>query len=408
MSAEPQRARSAKAPSARYERQRARIIDAAVSLVNEKGVSGMTLQEVAQAIDLTTTSVTYYYRYKEQLAAAVFQDTLDRLLAMITEASRQATPRARVACYVELFFDQFALALSGKARPLAILSELRTLEEATRRPLIEHYQEVFRAVRRLFGDVVTEADKLRFSARAQMLNEGLFWAAMWLRRYPLRDLPNVRRRLFDILENGIAAPGMQWHFDVVDPDVGALVDVKRDFLCVASRLINDLGYKGASIDRIVGELNITKGSFYHHLEAKDDLIHACYREDYSRLARLQDIIDRAGGDVRCRLGRAVGSALALQFDGTHPLLRTTALQAMPTLVRQAALARFERNAFWLSGMLVDGMTEGNVRIIDPVIAGNIIISTINSAYDLRGWARRQTREQAIRIYGEVLLTGLFA
>ena len=48
--------------STRYERQRVRIVDAATALVNEKGVSGMTLQEVAQTLDLTTTSITYYYR----------------------------------------------------------------------------------------------------------------------------------------------------------------------------------------------------------------------------------------------------------------------------------------------------------------------------------------------------------
>ena len=393
--------------SARYERQRARIIDAAVLLVNEKGVGGMTLQEVARALDLTTTSVTYYYRYKEQLAAEVFEDTLVRLGSMIAAAAREATPQERVARYVEIFFDQFVEASRGRDRPLAILSEIRTLEEATRQHLIEHYQEVFRAVRGLFGDTCVERDKRLNSVRAQFLNEALFWAALWLRRYPLGDIKNVRRRTLDILAHGISASRASLECDVLDMDEADSIDPKQNFLRAASRLINDIGYKGASIDRIVSELKLTKGSFYHHLGAKDDLIQACYSEDYVRLTRLQAIVDRFEGNVIDRLTRAIFSVLAIQFEGRHPLLRTTALQAMPPAVRQVAIERYDRHALALSGMLVDGMVDGSVRTLDPVIAGNIIISTLNSAYDMRGWAKRQRREDAIRTYANILLRGLF-
>lgn len=393
--------------SARYERRRAAILDIAVGLINDKGVGAMTLQDVSQALDLTTTSVTYYYRYKEQLVAAVFEDTLHRLGEMVRASAAAATPRERVRRYVQLFFEQFEKALRGEDRPLAVLSELRTLDEGLRRQLIAAYQDVFRDVRRLFGDDDTPERKRLLSARAQLLNEALFWAAIWLRRYPMRDFPNVRRRLLNLLENGLAIPGSGWNLAVVDPDAGVPENAKRDFLRVASRLINDIGYKGASVDRIVRELKITKGSFYHHLEAKDDLILACYHYDWHRLARLQDAIDASGRPVASRLGSALASTLTLQFDGSHPMLRTNALNAMPTTVRQEPLKRFDRLALWLSGLLVDGMTEGSIRIVDPMIAANVIISTINSAYDLRGWAAKQSRLQAIETYAGLLTNGLF-
>jgi len=393
--------------SARYERQRTRIVDAAILLVNEKGVCGMTLQEVAQALDLTTTSVTYYYRFKEQLAAAVFEDTLTRLHQMVKEAAGAATPRARVAHYVEQYFDQFASGLRGETPPLAVLSELRTLEDSVRRPLLEKYQSIFRDARRFFGDVDTVDRKRLFTARAQMLNEALFWTIIWLPSYPLRDFHNVRRRMMDVFENGIASAYSSWDSSIVDPDFGAPDDAKRDFLRVVSRLINDIGYKGASVERIVSELRITRGSFYHHLDAKDDLILECYRHDYRRMTRIQEVIDAADKNAISRLAGSIMSVLALQFDGLHPLLRTTALHAMPIGIRQQAIDRFDRLARWISGVLVDGMSDGSVRIVDPMIAANIIISTINSAYDLRGWARRQTREDAIQTYTGVLMHGLF-
>lgn len=405
-SSQPKGEASAKSRSARYERQRTRIVDAAVSLVNEKGVFGMTLQQVAQALDLTTTSVTYYYRYKEQLAAAVFEDTIERLAEMVREAGTEATPFERVTRYVELYFAQFIRSVRGQERPLAVLSELRTLEDATKAQLIRRYQDVFRSLRGFFGNADTIERHRLFSARAQMLNEALFWSSMWLRHYPAGDLHNVRRRLLDILENGISAPQAKWELSIVEPDIGIPDDPKRDFLRVATRLINNIGYKGASIDRITSEIRVTKGSFYHHLEAKDDLILECYREDYLRLGRLQRRVEASGGTTVSRLASGIASALALQFNGVHPLLRTTALQAMPEAVRQGAIDRFDRIARWLCGILVDGMADGSIRIIDPLIAGNVIISTINSAYDLRGWAGKQDFEDAIAIYAGTILTGI--
>lgn len=384
-----------------------RIIGAAVGLLNDKGVGVMTLQEVAQGLGLTTTSVTYYYRYKEQLAAAVFEDTINRLGDMVAKAAEAPTPHARVARYVELYFDALALAMLGRERPMAFLSEIRTLEDEAKQALIAQYQGVFRSVRLLFGDVASPEEKRVGTARAQLLNEALFWASKWLQRYPLGDLANIRRRTINILERGIATPGRGMMFDIVNPDAPVASSPQHDFLQVASRLINDIGYKGASIDRIVTELKITKKSFYYHLDAKDDLILACYREDYQRLGRLPGLIDAKGRSVGDRLSIGIASAVSLQFDGTHPLLRITALQAMPETVRKVAIERFERSAIWLSGLLVDGMEDGSIRTVDPMIAANVIISAINSAYDLRSWARRQERDLAISTYVSSLLGGLF-
>lgn len=393
--------------SARYEKQRARIVDAAVSLVNDKGVDGMTLQEVAQALDLTTTSVTYYYRYKEQLAAAVFDDTMQRLADMVAEAAREPTPREGVRRYVALFLDQLALSLRGKDRPLAVLSELRTLEDSVRLPLLQRYQSIFQSLRRLFGEPDSFERKQIYSARAQFLNETLFWSALSLRRFPMGNPAAVRRRMLDVLENGIAAPQASWQLRRIAADADDPDDPKQEFLRVASRLINDIGYKGASVDRIARELKLTKGSFYHHLEAKDDLILDCFRHDYRRLAELSRRIGN-GGSVADRVASGYAAALDLQFDGVHPLLRSTALQAMPKAVRQVAAERFERSAFWLSGVLVDGMAEGSIRILDPMAAANVIIATANSAYDMRSWARKQPREEALNIYLRILMRGLFA
>ncbi len=397
--------------SARFRRQRERILDAATILLNRSGVRGMTFVEVAQALDLTTTSVTYYFRYKEQLAAAVFEDSLARLDAMVAEAARAPTPEARVDRYVRLHFDRHAAFLRGQARPLAILSEIRTLDEAVRAPLLAHYQHVFRGVRGFFGATGDPARKRLLTARAQMLNEALFWAVMWLGQYAIGDFDRVRARMVDILRHGIAAPGARWDPPIVDPDGGGGDDAgpagRTAFLRIATRLINDIGYRGASIERIAAELNVTKGSFYHHVDAKDDLVLECFRDSYRRVLRIHQIAEDRGLTGWSQLAAGVASSLQVQFDGAYPLLRSTALQAMPRPVRERAIELAHRTALRLSGLMVEGMAEGSIRAVDPLIASQIVMSTINSAYDIRGWAGRQPRAEAIRTYASALATGIF-
>jgi hypothetical protein len=50
-----------------------------------------------------------------------------------------------------------------------------------------------------------------------------------------------------------------------------------------------------------------------------------------------------------------------------------------------------------------------VRPVDPLIAGQVIMSTVNSAYDARHWAQRfADRDEAIRTYLSILSEGMLA
>ena len=60
-------------------------------------------------------------------------------------------------------------------------------------------------------------------------------------------------------------------------------------------------------------------------------------------------------------------------------------------------------------MLIDGIADGSVRAIDPLVAGQVIMSTINSAYEARHWAARFERpDQAIQTYLSVMSEGMLA
>ncbi|KAK0332393.1 hypothetical protein LTR94_025071 [Friedmanniomyces endolithicus] len=398
---------TASSATLRFEHRKQRIVDAATTLLNQKGMQGMTLADVASALNLATTSITYYFRRKDLLVVAVFEDTLARLATMAKEAGQRSTPRERVARYLELHSDAFADALRGEGRPIANLSELRSLGEDARARLIEHYRAILRVVRNFFGTPANDARKRLFTARAHILNEALFWQAVWLGQYAIGDFPNVRRRFFEILDGGIAVPGVPWDGCIVEPNPVTQPGEQESFLRAATLLINDIGYRGASVKRIMGGLNRTKGSFYHHLDSKENLIVACWQISNRRMADLHTKAYRAHVSPWKRVSSIVTSALALQFGNDFPLLRVTACQAMPAHVRDLVLQQAQRIVLGMMGALVEGIQEGSVRAIDPLVASHLIVSAINAASELRVAPDRQSIGDAITTYETVLGSGIF-
>lgn len=393
----------------KFEQKREEILAAATDFMNSQGAKGTTLLEVARAVDLNTTSITYYFRRKELLAAAVFERSMERLHAMIREAAAEPDPRARVRRFIDMAVALRADVIRGKGRPLASLSDLRTLEDSLRLPLERQYQDLFRDARGFFDGLSVPVGKDVLTARTHMLLETVFWLPIWISQYPLDEFPRVSRRLFDILDRGVARADARWTpvlLKAATPDEEAEGGAEN-FLRVATRLINEIGYRGASVLRIVEELKVTKGSFYHHLDAKDDLVLESFRRSYRRIAQIQGLARAQGGDEWQRLSSVIASLLDIQFDAHWPLTRTSALQALPLNLRGEVVERSNRTALRFASNLIEGAAEGSVGLVDPMIASQTIIATLNSAFDLRKWASRLDRSDAIGIYASTVLGGLF-
>lgn len=57
-------------------------------------------------------------------------------------------------------------------------------------------------------------------------------------------------------------------------------------------------------------------------------------------------------------------------------------------------------------MISDGVAEGTIRAVDPVIAAQMLHATLNASAELRFLPRRIEREEARELYARPLLTGL--
>lgn len=394
---------------ARYHAKREAILAAAALAINEQSAKGLTLADVGRRVGLTTTSVTYYFKKKEDLAAACFSRTLDKLLEILDQALEEPTPQLRVRRYLSLHMARLARIQAGQEAPFAVLSDLRAMEDPLRGQLLAGWRTVFRRTRSLWGAPATRVHADLYGARAHLLLEKTFWLPVWLDRYDAYEFDRLEARMMQLLTHGVAAEGQSWA-----PELIPLVQIQDDetvnrdaFLRVATRLMNEVGYRGASVERISAELKVTKGSFYHHMDAKDDLITACYDRSFNIMTTAQRLSDTVAGNHWRRLSSVLASILDLQLANGEGLLRTTALTSVPAHEFALMLERSHRIAQSYAGMISDGVAEGSMRPVDPFIASQGLVALQNAAFDMRSWASTMPRERAVALYASSLAFGMF-
>ncbi|MBS0477818.1 MAG: TetR/AcrR family transcriptional regulator [Proteobacteria bacterium] len=391
----------------RFRAKRNAILAAASEAINEQSAKGMTFADVARRVGLNTTSVTYYFKRKEDLAQACFEHTLLTLGDMLDEAGDQPTPEARVARYLSLNMARYARIREKGERELAGLSDLRAMEEPMLGRLMAGWRDIFRRARALWGEPAGLRQKDLNGARAHVLLENTFWIPAWISRYDLDQFGRVEARLMDLFRHGVAPKGAVWSPTMLQIEHEEAEPGREAFLRAATRLINELGYRGASVQKIASELNVTKGSFYHHLDAKDDLVIECYKRSFDTIIEAQQAGENTGGDWWHKLSSVIATLLDVQFSERGPLLRTTALTGLPRQVRSAMIDRSNRIARRYAGMLSDGAAEGSIRPVDALIVSQSLMALQNAAFDMRKWASTMPRERAVAMYASTLAFGMF-
>jgi AcrR family transcriptional regulator len=393
--------------AARHAQKTRALIAVASGILNRKGVRGMTLAEVAAAVGVTTPSVAYYFPKKEDLAAACMLDAVERMDAEIAIAAGEPTPAARVRRLIDGRLELLFANAAGEAPALAAFNDLRALSKPHSERVGEAVDAMFRRLRALLG---ASGDRRAANARAKLLFDQLLWLVVWTPRYDEEDRSRLSARMFDILQNGLAAPGAAWAPQPLEgleptPLTGQETSLET-FLRAATRLINQQGYKGASVQKISASLNVTKGSFYHHNEAKDDLVIACFERTFEVMRQAQRAALAQAGSQYDALASSTTALVAYQLSPAGPLLRTDARAAMPEDIRQMMSAKADQLTDRFAGMISDGVAEGSVRPVDASIAAQMIHATVNSVVDLPQLAPRLTGPQAVELYVRPMLTGL--
>lgn len=394
----------------RSQKKRETILDAAISHFNRKGVRGATLTEIAASVGLVTNSVTYYYRKKDDLAAACIVRTIHEIKNLITEALREATPERKLQTLLQLYANRLAAGNSGALPLMMSFNDIRTLTSPQAELVFEEYNQMFRQLRELFQHLPTQLNRSEQNARTHLLLSTLHAAQDWLEHYETEDYVRTAQRIGDILLHGLGGSGLtQGTTEAFIPSEKSDSDPAHEaFLRASTRVINDQGYRGASVEKISGELNVTKGSFYHHIESKDDLIVDCFKRSFHVLRSAQNAALSSPGAGMDRLVSVTEKLVGYQLSDSGPILRISAFSALPENLRENMKHTMEQLSRRFSEFVVEGMIDGSMRAMDPAVAGFLLYAMINAVIEVEWWVPDVSPDGVVDLYVTPLFTGIFS
>jgi AcrR family transcriptional regulator len=398
-------------PSPRFRAKREQILQAAANKFNQFGVRGATLEDIAIDVGMNLTSIRHYFRKKEDLVAAGFAWSIDVHRARIELSMSAGSPEARVRDFVRRYFAFRRRVRAGEEMDVMSFGDLRSLSEPHASQVWPKYVELFRLVRNIVADPAEiEEHRHRVNARAHLLISQLMRSVYWLPEYPASELDRVEARFTDVLLNGIAQPDASGLKCMIELSEKAPPDKRswESFLLAATRLINQQGYRGASVERIARQMNVTKGSFYHHIRAKDALVVACFDRNYQLLQEAQRL---AIAHEKRGIEQAYAAAAALvrrQQTPAGPLLRNSALTSVDPDTRKQMLRQMDQIVVRFTDMLSDGIIDGSARPCDTRVASQMLMAMVNSAAELKAWVPDLTADASVPLYCTPMFRGLFA
>jgi AcrR family transcriptional regulator len=398
--------------TSKFEKKRAAITDVAMRHLNAYGVQGISLSEIAAELGMTKANLTYYFRRKDDIAAHCYNLVLDTYSDMIRDAEAGGTPNERIHTLIDNYFTRAAASAAGEAPPLAILGDVRGLNEPMASQTITHFSTILLATAALLEtDAAAPRNLERTVPRAELLLMQLFWSAAWLGQYPATSYGRVVQRMHDIVVNGFAYDRSQWPEplaqDARDLAQNAGGDLAlAEFFRSATRMINERGYRGASLEKIAGAMEATKGAIYYQFASKHELVVACYERSFALMWSMISAIENQHASAWERLFKLVTTMVSFQASDRGPFLREAALVSLPPAHRQSMLRKWSRIVVHFSSLISDGIIDGSIRPIDPNLAAHVILAGINAADEVNRFAPADTVFDAAAHCARPILFGL--
>jgi AcrR family transcriptional regulator len=399
--------------TARFNAKREALLAAASALFNVKGVMGTTLADVATSVGLVKNSVTYYYKRKEDLAVACFEQSIAVLDGLIAAAAQEPTVAARAERVIREQVAYEADVIAGRQAPAVMFVDMRALPEPQGPEVLRKYSDMFRRLRELLrGQETSHWSRETLNARTQLLLSCLHAIRNMVQRYEPEDLPRVAERISSILLHGIHTPDSDWTSSGIESEWLQQVPERTpaaQFLRAATELINEQGYAGASVNRIAERLNLTKGAFYYYNDNKDELVAQCFDRSVMTIRKSVNLTEAYAGSAWEHLCSIVRGLVRFQLSPEGPLLRSTANSALPDPARRAHVSEeLGRVRERLAGIVVTGLMDRSLRPVDPTLSASVMLVGIFAAAELSLFVHSADTSNVSDLFARPILMGLLS
>ena len=184
---------------------------------------------------------------------------------------------------------------------------------------------------------------------------------------------------------------------------------RQDILRVATALFAEKGYHATSMQDIGDALGVQRGSLYHHIQSKEDLLYEIMRFCSTALLAEVEPIVAAPLPAAERLTRFIEAHLDI-VNSLRSEFRVLVreLRSLPAARREKIVRYRDQYESLLRTIIADGVAAGHYRRVDPRFAGFVVLGACNwfsQWYSPRG---PLSRAEIARTFADLLLLGIEA
>jgi AcrR family transcriptional regulator len=376
------------------EQKRSAILAEAAALFNVHGARATRLSDVAARLNLNQSSLYYYVDSKDDLIFQTYLASCACLDRMLERAEREAaTGAARIGGFVRAYFEAWQAVARGERPHFAILTEIRGLRPPHRAAVARRYLDLFQRVRGYVEQGARDGslrpgDSLDLAVAVFGLVQ---MVVLWLGKIEPADYGKAADAFVDILFNGIAAnAGPLDDSAAVATRAGAPsawpqppAEKPQAFCAVGSDCFNRKGFRGASLDEIAEQLDVSKGSFYHHVRDKDDLLRQCFRRSLDLIASALSRAGQGSGSGLQKLWACAWQLFAVQNSSAGPLIRFNLIPSLAPRHQEEIRADIADVSERLGDLIREGIGDGSIRPVDVLVAEHMLLTGIDLSADLR-------------------------
>ena len=356
--------------------QRELLLDEAARQFNARGIAATSVNQVAKRVGLTRAAVYYYVKDSEDLVFQCYLRACQLTADDLAHAHEQGKDDVgRITAFVRR-------ALAPERPPAAVVSEIAYLSDAKRALVEAEHGRNIAALESFVRDGI-RAGTVR-DCDAHVVAQAIFGIVSWIVLSPgwvgqgsdAAFALRMADAVVDHLENGLASSPAQpfsCRIDVkslitapanmFDREHAAAMKIEQ-LLETASRLFNERGLDGASLDQIAAALGATKGALYHYFSDKRELILRCYERSAALDEKMTDLAEHSGitGHERGMIGLHLN--VQAQVAGPSPLVPLIGFESIAPGPRKALQKRLAQLHVRFTEMGRQGVADGSNRNCD--------------------------------------------
>ncbi len=181
----------------------------------------------------------------------------------------------------------------------------------------------------------------------------------------------------------------------------------EEILATAVRIFKEKGYHATSMQNIADAVGLQKGSLYHYLSSKEDLLFQVFERASGELTQqLKDILAANDPSV-IKVRRAIQAhliQLCNQIDIFSVYLSER--RALNTRHYAKVRAEGELQARLIEKIIQQGVASGELATADSKIAAHAILGMCNWLHQWYSPGGRLTPEEIAKIFGDMVVDGL--